>query len=162
MSANRSLEIVATPGQPTIVMRRSFKAPRRIVYQAFTRPEHLRRWWGPRELELVVCEIDLRVGGAYRFVQRAPDGQEFAFRGVYRELRPPERIVSTFVFEMMPDHEAVTTVVLEEANGVTTLTSTVVHDSVEARDAHFAAMEPGAIDTYERLAELLASMEDAP
>lgn len=162
MPENRSLEIVATPGQPTIVMRRSFKAPRRLVYQAFTRPEHLRRWWGPRELELVVCEIDLRVGGAYRFVQRAPDGQEFAFRGVYRELRPPERIVSTFVFELMPDHEAVTTVVLEEANGVTTLTSTVVHDSVEARDAHFAAMEPGAIDTYDRLAELLASMEDAP
>lgn len=162
MPENRSLEIVATPGQPTIVMRRSFKAPRRLVYQAFTRPEHLRRWWGPRELELVVCEIDLRVGGAYRFVQRAPDGQEFAFRGVYRELRPPERIVSTFVFELMPDHEAVTTVVLEEANGVTTLTSTVVHDSVEARDAHFAAMEPGATDTYDRLAELLASMEDAP
>ncbi|HEU5060856.1 MAG TPA: SRPBCC family protein, partial [Kofleriaceae bacterium] len=134
----------------------------RLVYEAFTRPEHLRRWWGPRDLELVVCEIDLRVGGSYRFVQRAPDGQEFAFRGVYRELRPPERIVSTFVFELVPDHEAVTTVVLEEQDGVTTLTSTVLHDSVEARDAHYATMEAGADDSYDRLAELLASLGGTP
>lgn len=162
MSENRSVEIIAAPGQPTIVMRRVFTAPRRLVYEAFTRPEHLKRWWGPRELELVVCEIDLRVGGSYRFVQRAPDGQEFAFRGVYRELRPYERIVSTFVFELMPDHEAVTTVVLEERDGVTTLTSTVLHDSVEARDAHYATMESGAVDSYDRLAGLLASMAGAP
>jgi uncharacterized protein YndB with AHSA1/START domain len=139
-------------------MRRVFDAPRRLVYEALTKPEHLKRWWGPKGLTLVVCEIDLRVGGGYRFVQRAPDGQEFAFRGVYRELRRPERIVSTFVFELMPEHEAIDTVTLDEKEGKTTLTSTVLHDSVESRDAHYATMQSGVIDSYDRLAEVLASM----
>ena len=152
-----AVEIVAEPGKPTIVMTRVFDAPRRLVFEVLTKPEHLERWWGPRGLTLVVCEVDLRVGGAYRFVQRAPDGQEFAFRGVYREVSPPERLVSTFVFEPMPEHEALITVTLEERNGRTTLTETTLHGSVEARDAHFAAMEPGASESYERLGELLAS-----
>lgn len=162
MTASRSVEIVAEPGQRTIVMRRVFDAPRRLVYEALTKPEHLKRWWGPRSLTLVVCEIDLRVGGGYRFVQRAPDGQQFAFRGVYLELRPPERIVSTFVFELMPEHEAVETVTLDEKGGKTTLTSTVLHASVESRDAHYATMQSGAIDSYDRLAEVLASMVAVP
>src|SRR5262245_53222787 len=82
-----------------IVLTRAFNAPRHLVFDAFTKAHHVARWWGPRYLTLAVCEIDLRVGGAYRFVQRAPDGDEFAFSGVYREIVPPERLVYTFVFE---------------------------------------------------------------
>jgi uncharacterized protein YndB with AHSA1/START domain len=156
--AGRKLEVFAEPGKPTIVMRRSFDAPRRLVFEAMTKPEHLARWWGPRGYELVVCDVDLRVGGAYRFVQRTPDGREFAFRGVYREISPA-RTVSTFVFEGMPDHEAVITIELEERDGKTIMTETMVHDSVAARDGHLASgMERGANESMERLEEVLAGM----
>lgn len=155
MLASRSADIVAEPGTTTIVMKRVFDAPRSRVFEALTRPEHLKRWWGPRAMSLVKCEVDLRVGGAYRFVQRAPDGQEFGFHGVYREVEPPGRLAYTFVFDPMPDHEARITVDLQESGGRTTLIETTHHDSVEARDAHFASMEPGASESMERLGELV-------
>lgn len=156
MKREGNAEIVAEPGKTTIVMRRVFDAPRRRVFEALTQPEHLRRWWGPRSLEMVVCEVDLRVGGSYRFVQRAPDGQEFGFRGTYREIRAPERLVYSFVFEPMPDAEAEITVTLEEQGGRTTLVETTRHATVEARDAHFATMDTGATESLDRLAELVA------
>lgn len=155
MNPTSALEIVADPSEPTIVMKRIFAASRRLVFDALTKPEHLRRWWGPRELTLVTCEVDLRVGGTYRFVQRTPDGQELGFRGVYREIEPPGRLVYSFVFEPMPDHEAVITVELEERDGKTTLTETTLHASIEARDAHLANMGTGADESMDRLAELL-------
>lgn len=154
------LEIIAEPGTPTIITRRVVNAPRDLVWEVFTKPEHLKRWWGPRILTLVVCEVDLRVGGRYRFVQRAPDGQEFGFRGEYREIVRPERIVNTFVFELMPDHEALQTLVLEEHDGKTTVLTTTLHQSVEDRDGHLAAgMEVGMRDTYARLDELLTAIQ---
>jgi uncharacterized protein YndB with AHSA1/START domain len=158
MSA-KSFNLVAEPGQPTIIMSRDFNAPRRLVFEAWTRPEHLMRWWGGcKEMTMAVCEVDLRVGGAYRFVVRMPDGQEFGFRGVYREIAAPERLVYTHVFEPMPEHEALVTLLLEERDGKTHMTETTLHKSVAARDGHIASgMEKGAHESFDRLATLLES-----
>ena len=154
------LEIIADAGTPTIITRRLVNARRELVWDLFTRPEHLRHWWGPRTLTLVVCEVDLRVGGGYRFVQRSPDGQEFGFRGEYIEIVRPERIVNTFVFELMPDRGAMQTLQLEELEGKTLVKSTTVHKSVEDRDGHLASgMETGMRDTYARLDELVLTLQ---
>ena len=104
-------------------------------------------------------DVDLRVGGGYRIVHRAPDGQQFAFRGEYREIVPQNRLVATFVFEGAPDHEAVETAVFESVNGGTMVNGTTLHKTITARDMHFnSGMEPGMIESYERLDELLATL----
>lgn len=160
MSSKR-LEIIAAPDKPTILTRRVVDAPRALVFAAFTKPEHLKRWMGPRMLAMVSCESDLRVGGRYRFVHRAPDGQEFAFRGEYREVDPPSRLVRTYVFEPMPDHEALETLTLEETDGKTTITTLTVHKTIEGRDGHLSggSMEEGMTEGYARLDELLAALQ---
>lgn len=159
----RKLELVAEPGNPTIVTRRVVNAPRSLVFDAFTKPEHLKRWMGPRALAMVRCESDLRVGGRWRMVYGTPDGQEFGFHGVFREITRPERIVRTFVFERVPDAEAVETFLLEERDGKTTISTTTVHKTIEARDGHLAhGMEAGMTDGYARLDDLLATMLGGP
>jgi uncharacterized protein YndB with AHSA1/START domain len=160
MAPSRKLEVIAAPDKPTIVTRRRFDAPRALVFDAWTKPEYIKRWLGPRNLEMVVCEVDLRVGGGYRFVHRTPDGQEFGFHGTYREISRPDRLVGTYVFEMFPDAEAVDTLVLEEHDGVTTATTTTVHTSIQNRDGHLAngAMEVGMNEGYARLDELLPAI----
>jgi uncharacterized protein YndB with AHSA1/START domain len=153
-------EITTPAGEPVITMRRFFRASPELVYRACTEGEYLRRWWGPRHLEVSACEIDLRVGGTWRIVQRAPDGTEFAFHGEFLELDPPHRRVGTFIFEGALEHQAVETLVLEAVDGGTLLTSTTRHSSVEARDMHVAnGMEQGMIESNERLGELLASLQ---
>lgn len=160
MTATAQLEISIPPDEPVIAFRRFVKAPPALVFAAWTDPEHLPHWWGPRRLELVVCEIDLRVGGGYRFVSRAPDGQEFGFHGEYREIQPPHRLVSTFVYEGAPDHEALDTATFEALEGGTVISGISIHDSVASRDAHVAAgMEGGMSESYERLDEWLASLQ---
>jgi uncharacterized protein YndB with AHSA1/START domain len=143
------------------VITRTFAAPRALVFEALTRPEHVRRWYGLRRLTLVVCEIDLRPGGAWRYVMSDPDsGAEFGFSGVYREITPPERVVSTECFELMPDHDYLVTVTLDEQEGLTTLRSHLLYKSVEDRDGHLhSGMEAGVRETDERLAELLAELQ---
>jgi uncharacterized protein YndB with AHSA1/START domain len=154
-----TLDLQIPPEEPVIRYSRLLRAPRDLVFRVFTEPEHLRRWWGPSILENVVCEIDLRVGGGYRIVQRAPDGQEFAFRGEYLELDPPRRVVSTFVFEGAPDHEAVETLVLEEIDGGTMVYAETRHDSLTSRDAHVASgMEVGLRESHDRLDQLLTQV----
>jgi uncharacterized protein YndB with AHSA1/START domain len=156
----RKLEVIADPDEPTIVTRRVFDAPRELVFDAWTKPEHLKRWLGPRNLTMVSCEIDLRVGGRYRYVHRAPDGQEFGFHGVYKEIVRPERLVSTFVFEPFPDGEAVDTLTLEERDGKTTATTLTRHKTMAARDGHLASgMEGGMAEGYERLDDVLAALQ---
>ncbi len=151
--------IVVEPGKPTVVITRVFDAPRRLVFEVWTKPEHLARWWGPRDLTLSVCEMDFRPGGAWRFVLRAPDGNDYGFGGEYREILPPERLVYTFRFDGAPGAEAVETLIFVEKDGKTTLTNTMVHTSVENRDAHVrSGMEEGVLQTMDRLAELLATM----
>jgi uncharacterized protein YndB with AHSA1/START domain len=155
----RKLEIVAEPGKPTIATRRVVNAPRALVFDAFTKPEHLKRWMGPRMLTMVSCVSDPRVGGGWRMVHRAPDGQEFAFHGEFREIVRPERIVRTYVFEPFPDQEALETLTLDEKDGKTTITTLTVHKTIEGRDGHLAhGMEAGMTEGYARLDELLASL----
>lgn len=153
---------VTTPTEKEIVMTRVFDAPRRLVFDALTRPELLKRWFlGPPGWSLAVCEIDLKVGGTYRYVWRGPDEAEMGLGGVYREIVAPERIVATEKFdEAWYPGEAVGTIVLVEQDGKTTLTQTVLYESQEARDAVLKTpMEQGVAAGYDRLAEFLASMD---
>jgi uncharacterized protein YndB with AHSA1/START domain len=150
---------VTTPTDREIVLTRIFDAPRRLVFQAFTKPELLKRWFGPRGWSLVLCEIDLKVGGTFRFVLRGPDGKEMGMRGVYREIVPPERSVHMESFDDYPGESQVTAVFTEQG-GKTTLTATVLYPSQEVRDAVIkSGMEHGAAESYDRLAELLESAE---
>ena len=119
---SRTLEIIAVPGETSFTTRRVVDAPRALVFEAFTKCEHLKRWMGPGSLTMVSCESDLRSGGRYRFVFRAPDGSEVGFSGGFREIVRPERVVRTFVFEPMPDKEALETLTLDEHDGRTTIT----------------------------------------
>lgn len=153
----RTLDVIADPNTPTIVTRRWFAAPPELVWEAWTRPELLRQWMGPRTLECVSYDVDLRVGGGWRMVHRAPDGQEFGFHGEYREIERPHRLVGTFVFEPMPDHVAVDTLTLEAKDGGTLATTHTLHASLQARDGHLqSGMEAGMADGYLRLDALLA------
>ena len=151
-------EISTPPGEPVIHIRRFFKAPPELVYRAITEPEYIRRWIGPRHLENTLCEADLRVGGTWRLIHRAPDGTEFVFHGEFLELDPPRKRVGTFVWEGAPEHMATETMVCEPVEGGTMVVTTMVHSSVEARDMHVAnGMEGGIIDSHSRLDELVAS-----
>jgi len=157
----RNALTVALPSDREIMLTRVFDAPRRLVFEAISRPEHVARWWGPRGSTLSACEMDMRPGGAWRFVLRAPDGSEHPFKGVYREIVPPERVVNTFVYDVegIRDHEALETMTLTEKDGRTTLTSVVLHKSVESRDGQLnSGMEFGAAETYDRLEELVGTM----
>jgi uncharacterized protein YndB with AHSA1/START domain len=153
---------VTTPTDREIVMTRVFDAPRQLVFDAMNEPELLKRWLlGPPGWEMVVCEIDLKVGGAFRHVWRRQDGTEMGMGGVYREIVPPERISRTESFDDYPG-ESLATVVLTEKGGKTTLTLTVLYPSKEARDATLASgMEHGVAASYDRLAEMLASTAPA-
>lgn len=150
---------VETPGDRRIVLTRSFAAPRRLVFDAWTRPELLVRWYGARGWNLVVCEIDLRAGGAWRFVQVGPGGTEMGQSGVYREVAPPARLVHTEVFDNQSyPGEALVTHAFAEAAGRTTLTSTVDYPSREARDLVLRyPMRRGVAEGFVRLDEVLAA-----
>jgi uncharacterized protein YndB with AHSA1/START domain len=149
---------VTTPTEREIVLTRVFDASRALVFDALTKPELLTRWYGPRGWSLVVCEVDLTVGGAWRFVLRGPDGADTGMRGVYREIAPPGRLVSTEAFDDFPG-ESLATIVLTEDGGRTTFTNTLLYPSRETRDAVIASgMEHGAAETFDRLAEHLASI----
>jgi uncharacterized protein YndB with AHSA1/START domain len=153
---------VTTQGDRAIVMTRDVKAPRRLVFDAFTKPELIKQWLlGPDGWSMPVCEIDLKVGGTYRFVwRRDSDGTEMGMSGAYREIVPPERIISTERFDQAwYPGEAVGTLVLTERAGITTITQTVLYESREARDGVLKSeMETGVAASYDRLAALVASL----
>src|SRR5260221_10214462 len=152
---------VTTPTDREVVLTRVFDAPRHLVWDAFTKPELLKRWFGPRGWSLVVCEVDLKVGGGFRFVLRGPDGKEMGMRGVYREIVPPERSVHMESFDDYPGESQVTAVFVEQG-GKTTLTATVLYPSQEVCDIVIkSGMEHGAAESYDRLAELLAAQVSA-
>ena len=157
--ASKTLDIVAEPGKTSFTTRRIVDAPRALVFDAFTKCEHLKNWMGPRNLSMVSCETDLRVGGRYRFVFRTPDGQDIGFSGEYKEIVKPERIVRTFVFEPIPEAAALETLELEESGGTTIIRTTTLHKTVENRDGHVGSgMEAGMTEGYARLDELLADV----
>jgi uncharacterized protein YndB with AHSA1/START domain len=147
---------VTLPADDQILITREFGAPKHLVYRAWTTPELVRRWWSADRGEMTVAEIDLRVGGTWRYVMVANGGFEVAFHGEYREIVPNERIVSTEVYEAMPEGEAVDTVTFTEVDGRTTVTILVQHGSKEDRDAHInSGMESGlqkALDLLEQVA----------
>src|SRR5258706_9214688 len=148
---------VTMPSDREVVLTRVFDAPRHLVFDAFSKPELLKRWFGPRGWSLVVCEVDLKGDGGFRFVMRGPDGREMGMRGVYCEIVPPERSVHMESFDDYPGESQVTAVFVEQG-GKTILTATVLYPSQEVRDAVIkSGMEHGAAESYDKLAELLAS-----
>lgn len=160
-ATQRSELQVTLPSDREIALTRVFGAPRRLVFEAWTRPEHVKRWWGGcGEVSLSVCEIDLRVGGAFRYVMRGAGGEEYPFKGVYREIVPPERLVHTQIYDVEPysTSEAIITITFDDFGGRTRMTETILHPSKEARDGHLqSGMESGAASSLDRLAALLAN-----
>ena len=151
-------EVLVAPGKQEIVMSRTFDAPRELVYRAYTDPDLIPRWWGPRYLTTTVDSLDARAGGSWRFLQRDAEGNEYGFHGVFHDVTP-ERIVQTFEFEGMPGHVALDSAVLEDVDGRTKVTVTSVFQSLEDRDGMVeSGMESGARETWERLEELLKTL----
>jgi uncharacterized protein YndB with AHSA1/START domain len=153
---------VTTPSEREIVMTRLFSAPRELVYDCYTKPELLKRWMhGPDGWRLVVCENDLRVGGAFRWVWRGPDGQEMGMGGVHREIVHPRRIVRTELFdEDWTGGEVLGTLALSEQDGRTTVTTTMLFATKEARDGALkTGMADGMGAGFDRLDMLLASLQ---
>jgi uncharacterized protein YndB with AHSA1/START domain len=151
---------VTTPSDREIAMTRAFDAPRRLVFDAWTKPELLKRWLGVfGGWSMDACEVDLKVGGRYRFVWRGPDGSKMAMGGVYREVVPGERLVATETFDdPWYEGEAVGTTVFVEQGGKTTVTTTVRYASREVRDAVLKSpMESGVAKSYDALDQVLAS-----
>ena len=160
-TANRDSFMVTTPSDQEIRMTRLFDAPRALVFEAMTRPEHVRQWWGRLGdgYSVPVCEIDFRVGGKWRFVNRHPQG-EAAFYGEYREIDPPGRVVFTEIFEAFPDVVSVVTAELKEEGGKTRLVATVRYPSLEVRDMVIGTgMANGASVSYDRLEDLVAELQ---
>lgn len=149
---------VATPTDREIVLTRVFNAPRHLVFEAFTKPELLKRWFGPHGWSLTTCEVDFRIGGGFRFIMQGPKGEEMGMRGTYREIVPPERSVHMESFDDFPGESEVTSTFIEK-DGKTTLTAVVLYPSKEVRDAVIkSGMEHGAAESYDRLAEMLLSL----
>jgi uncharacterized protein YndB with AHSA1/START domain/DNA-binding transcriptional ArsR family regulator len=149
---------VTTPSDREIVSERVFNAPRQLVFEALTDPELIPEWWGTRRTTTIVDQMDVRVGGGWRFVQRDADGNEDGFRGTYREVTPPERVVQTFEWEGMPGHVIIETVEFEDlGDGRTKLRNTSLFHTTEERDGMLASgMEEGMNESYDQLDELLA------
>jgi uncharacterized protein YndB with AHSA1/START domain len=159
VAKNSAATTLTTPSDREIVITRVVDAPRRLVFEAYTNPEHLPHWMlGPQGWTMPVCEIDLRPGGAWHFVWRRSDGTEMAMRGVYQEIVPPQRLVSTESWSGdWP--ETLNTLLLSEEVGKTTITQRVLYPSKEARDAALkTGMQEGASESFDRLAEYLAAM----
>lgn len=162
MANTNTTAITAEPGKQEMLITREFDAPRELVFQAFTDPELVPQWWGPRRLSTLVDKMDAKAGGHWRFINRDPQGNEYAFHGVYHEVRAPERIIDTFEFEGLPEagHVCLETLTLEAlSEGRTRLTTQSVFQSVVDRDGMLqSGMEEGLNDSYERLAELLKAI----
>jgi uncharacterized protein YndB with AHSA1/START domain len=160
-TANRSSFDVSKPSACEVRMTRLFNAPRALVYEVMTKPEHVKRWWGQlgEGYSVPVCEIDLRVGGKWKFVNRHPKG-EATFYGEYRELNPPSRCVFTEIFADFPDIVSVVTSELIEEDGKTRLIATVAYPTEQVRDMVISTgMEKGAQASYDRMEDLLAELQ---
>jgi uncharacterized protein YndB with AHSA1/START domain len=150
---------VSTPSEREIRIERVFDASRDRVFAVYTDPALIPEWWGPRETTTIVDEMDVRTGGRWRFIMRNADGTETAFRGAYREVTPPERIVQTFEWEPMAGHVSVETATFEDLGDRTKVTTISLFHTPEERDGMLASgMEGGLNETYARLDELLARL----
>jgi uncharacterized protein YndB with AHSA1/START domain len=160
MTSDQQQASTATLTKPTdreIHVERVFDAPRDRVFAAFTDPKLIPEWWGPRDTTTVVDQMDVRPGGSWRFVIRNSDGSETGFRGTYREITPPERVVQTFEWEGMPGYVSVETATFEDLGDCTKVTTTSLFHTTEERDGMLeSGMERGLNESYARLDELLA------
>ncbi|MDD2837285.1 MAG: SRPBCC family protein, partial [Methanothrix sp.] len=148
------------PTDREIVITRIFDAPRELVFKASTNPDLIPQWWGPKKLTTVVERMDVSPGGAWRFIQRDQDGNEYVFHGLYQEIVPPDREVHTFEFVGMPGHVILETSTFEEFEGKTKLTVTDLFQTVEDRDGMFnSGMKEGATESMDRLEELLKKLK---
>lgn len=145
-------------GDRSVTMRRQFEAPRTLVFDVLTQPEHVSVWFPADDVALHVCEIDLRVGGDYRYAWYAPGGRECSFRGTFLEIERPARLVATWLFDGWPDDEAVETVILTEDGGVTTMTDILDFESPEHLGDHFQEHD-GAQASWDKLDDLLAGLQ---
>ena len=163
MAGKNKTIVTAEAGKQEMIITREFDAPRELVFQAFTDPELVPQWWGPRRFSTLVDKMDVRSGGLWRFINQDPDGNEYGFHGVYHEVCAPERIIDTFEFEGLPEagHVCLETLTLEALpGGRTRLTAQSVFQSVADRDGALqSGMEEGLNDSYARLTELLETME---
>lgn len=151
--------VVTLPADTQILITRDFDAPRHLVFRAWTTPELIRRWWSGDRGEVTIAEVDLRVGGRWRYVMIANGGFEVAFHGEYLEIVPDERLVSTEVFEAMPDAQAMNTATFTEHDGRTTLTLLVDHANRQDRDAHISSgMEGGMQEAMDHLEQVAISL----
>jgi uncharacterized protein YndB with AHSA1/START domain len=160
-AANSDSFAVSAPSDREIRLTRLFDAPRNLVFEAMTRPEHIRRWWGclGEGYSVPVCDVDLRPGGRWRFVHRHPQG-DVTFHGVYREINPPDRLVFTEVMEPFPEPGSLVTALFTEENGKTRLTVTAEYPSLEVRDMVLqSGMERGAAISYDRLEEVARELQ---
>ena len=158
MDARSSKLTITLPSDRAFVLTRTFDAPRDLVFRAWTMPEHVKRWYGCNIMTMLACDIDLRVGGAWRYVLRTPDGAKCTMQGLYREIEPPAKLVYTegYLADGFTSPESLVTVLFNEHAGRTTLTSTVLHATMQDRDGHLASgVEHGANETFNRLDELL-------
>ena len=159
MAAATHNAVVTLPASTQIMITRQFAAPPHLVYRAWTTPELIRRWWAGDRGKVTSAEVDLRPGGRWRYVMTANGGFEVAFHGEYREIVPDARIVSTEVFEGMPDAAAISTTSFTEEDGRTTLTILVEHTSQEHRDMHLnSGMEDGMNESLDHLEQVAASL----
>jgi uncharacterized protein YndB with AHSA1/START domain len=146
------------PTSQVVGLTRTFDAPRELLFKAYTDPQLIPRWWGPSRLSTTVAAMGVRPGGIWRFIQHDGQGGEYAFHGVYHEVVPPERLVTTFEYEGAPGHVLLETTTFDDLAGRTRLTTRSVFQSVADRDQMVAAgMKQGARESMERLAELLAA-----
>jgi uncharacterized protein YndB with AHSA1/START domain len=153
---------IVVPGKQEVIVTRLFDAPRELVFKAYTDPNLIQKWWGPSYLTTTIDKMEPRPGGQWRFIQRDPQGNEYAFHGVYHELAFPFRIVDTFEFEGTPGHVILETTTFEDQNGQTLLTNHDVYQSVEDRDGMVGeGMEGGMLESLDRLETLLATAEKA-
>jgi uncharacterized protein YndB with AHSA1/START domain len=158
VTANRA--VVTLPSDTQILITREFDAPRHLVYKAYTTPELIKRWWAGDQGEVISVEVDLRVGGTWRFVMTANAGFEVAFHGEYQEIVPDERLVSVDVFEGAPHASAVSTVTLTETDGRTTLQILTQHLSKANRDAEIqSGMETGVQSSLAKLEQVAQSLK---
>jgi uncharacterized protein YndB with AHSA1/START domain len=155
MLAKGNAEVTVTlPSETEIRFTRLFRRPRQVLFEAWTRPEHIRHWWGCDGSSISVCEVDLRVGGSWEIIMRMPDGSNHPFHGVYRDIAPGERLVYSECYDVpqVGRPEWLATVTFEEVDGGTRLTHTIRHRSRQARDGHLqAGMEAGSIQALDHL-----------
>jgi uncharacterized protein YndB with AHSA1/START domain len=155
----RQSAVVTLPTDTQILITREFDAPRHLVYRVWTTPELIRRWWSARRGEVTVAEVDLRVGGRWRYAMLANGGFEVAFHGEFREVVPNERLVRTEVYEAFPEAPAVSTETFTESDGRTTVTMLIEHELKEHRDAHVqSGMEDGLQDALDLVDDIIASL----